>query len=468
MNNFLLLHAIIISCFLINSYVKAGEVIELTEATFYDHIDLKKEDNWFITFYAPWCQHCKKLYPELNKLSEYLDQKSQEDSAFPKIHVAKIDATKSKEIAKEFGVDKFPRLIYKKANLTGTYDGPRSLDGFQLFLNRFNDPPIQEVATSTNEFELSSIHPYHNVSFILQLNCNLDGNERLCSEDTKKIYTAFRSTAYHLHLHSSFGIVHHQSPSMKMNKQEISICKFSPQHIPYIKNSFQLKITHEDELYCLNILQMIDEFSLAPYGSSLELLEKPILSFIEKNNYPFFNIFENHNFKILSHLNKTMIIGIIDERRESTTNSILTAMKTQFHQIVLENPNKRKEIYENYILGYLDGNKWKSFVRHHDAYVPNILVIDHEDERHHVLKLAKSAKATERYSNQVKDLYQRLMIENSIEMIETTAPGIFGKMIHRFKKHFPYSILLLIAPSILVIVAIKMFPFPNRRKAKKN
>jgi thiol-disulfide isomerase/thioredoxin len=452
----------------------SSKTFELTESNFNENVDVKNEDSWFITFYAPWCSHCKKLYPVLDQLVDYLDEKKKDNSNYPLINVAKIDGTKAKLTAADFGIDKYPRILYKKGNLTGIYDGPRSLDGFIVFLERFNDPVIQEVTVTSNGlFQLSSIHPYHNVTFVLQLFCG--GTDKPCSEDTQKVQASFRSVAYQLHLQTSFAVVHHSSAQNKNNnndQKEFSICKFSSQHIPYNEknnNNFPLKITQEDELYCLDSHSVLSSAILSqPYASSSEI-EKPIKLFIELNNYPFFSIFDNHNFKILSHLNKTMIIAIVDEKKDITTNSILQSCSQQFQQILLQsssNAEKAAWMAENFILGFLDGNRWKNFVRHHDAYIPSILVIDHQDERHYVMKLLKTAKAHDKYSHQIKELLTNLMIRQNIEMQETIAPGLIQKMIHRFKKYFPWSVILLVLPSLLVIVSIR-FPFPKRRKAKE-
>ena len=60
----------------------------------------------FVDFYAPWCGHCKRLEPELEKVAKALVDEGL------RAKVAKMDADngKHKPIAKRYGVKGFPSL----------------------------------------------------------------------------------------------------------------------------------------------------------------------------------------------------------------------------------------------------------------------------------------------------------------------------------------------------------------------
>ena len=82
-----------------------------------------------ITFYAPWCAHCKSMLPGLEDLA----LKAQAGNV--PVVVARMDATASdaeKKLASELGVDKFPTtLILVRGALKATLVGVRSSDDLQ-------------------------------------------------------------------------------------------------------------------------------------------------------------------------------------------------------------------------------------------------------------------------------------------------------------------------------------------------
>lgn len=53
--------------FLSFSIIKAGDVIQLTDANFKE--TLEKNPVVLIKFFAPWCGHCKKFAPEYERLA---------------------------------------------------------------------------------------------------------------------------------------------------------------------------------------------------------------------------------------------------------------------------------------------------------------------------------------------------------------------------------------------------------------
>ena len=59
-------------------------------------------------FYAPWCTHCKKIFPIYDEVAKSLEFKE------PRVILAKIDATLYLEIAKKEEAGGFPTLIFYK------------------------------------------------------------------------------------------------------------------------------------------------------------------------------------------------------------------------------------------------------------------------------------------------------------------------------------------------------------------
>lgn len=90
----------------------------------FDKKVLKSKDMWMITFYAPWCGHCKRLLPRWNAAATKLKGK---------VNIAKIDATANKKMSNRYGITGFPTIIVyssgkKQEKEYEHYEGSRKRD----------------------------------------------------------------------------------------------------------------------------------------------------------------------------------------------------------------------------------------------------------------------------------------------------------------------------------------------------
>lgn len=84
--------------------VKPG-VVELTPEDF-DKIVLDTTKNVLVKFYAPWCGHCTNMAPTYEELGKKMQVSSSN------VVIAKIDASKYKDIGQRFSVRGFPTIKY--------------------------------------------------------------------------------------------------------------------------------------------------------------------------------------------------------------------------------------------------------------------------------------------------------------------------------------------------------------------
>ncbi|XP_076901479.1 protein disulfide-isomerase 5-2-like [Bidens hawaiensis] len=111
-----------------------GKVLELDESNF--EAAISAFDFIFVDFYAPWCGHCKRLSPELDKAAPLL-------SGLKKpVVIAKIDADKYSRIASKYEIDGFPTLKIFMNGVPTDYRGPRKSDMLVRYLKKFVAPDV--------------------------------------------------------------------------------------------------------------------------------------------------------------------------------------------------------------------------------------------------------------------------------------------------------------------------------------
>jgi len=94
---------------------------------------VQPKDLVLVEFYAPWCGHCKTLEPEYAKAAKELKKDG--------IYLAKVDATKEAELAKEHFVQGFPTLIiFRNGVKVSDYDGERTSSGIVEYMRKQADP----------------------------------------------------------------------------------------------------------------------------------------------------------------------------------------------------------------------------------------------------------------------------------------------------------------------------------------
>jgi thioredoxin 1 len=75
-------------------------------------IELVKNDKVVVDFYGMWCEPCKKLLSNVDKILE----------KFPDVTFVKVDVNDLDDIAEEFKVESIPHLVFfKKGKLQTDY-----------------------------------------------------------------------------------------------------------------------------------------------------------------------------------------------------------------------------------------------------------------------------------------------------------------------------------------------------------
>ncbi|KAG9136741.1 hypothetical protein Leryth_004512 [Lithospermum erythrorhizon] len=130
----LFLHAITSFSIAWGQFVVDGRVIELNESNIDEAISTF--DYIFIDFYAPWCGHCMRLNPELDKAAPILAGLKNP------VIVAKVDADKYKSLSNKHNIEAFPTLKLFIHGVPTKYYGPRKFDTLVQHLKKYSAPDV--------------------------------------------------------------------------------------------------------------------------------------------------------------------------------------------------------------------------------------------------------------------------------------------------------------------------------------
>jgi|LauGreDrversion4_2_1035121.scaffolds.fasta_scaffold66222_3 protein disulfide isomerase len=112
-----------------------SDVAVLTNDSFDDFV---AENKYVLAeFYAPWCGHCKNLAPHYEKAATELKEAGSDAK------LAKIDATVEQELAKKFGVQGYPTLLWFVNGQKSDYKGGRTSDTIVEWINKKTGPAVR-------------------------------------------------------------------------------------------------------------------------------------------------------------------------------------------------------------------------------------------------------------------------------------------------------------------------------------
>ncbi|XP_023747469.1 protein disulfide-isomerase [Lactuca sativa] len=129
----------------VTPYVKSEPVPEVNNqpvkvvvADNFNDIVFKSGKNVLLEFYAPWCGHCKKLAPILDKIAASFANDAD-------VIIAKIDATANDIVHEGFDVKGYPTLYFKSASgKLLQYSGKRSKDKITSFIKKNKEKTSQQ------------------------------------------------------------------------------------------------------------------------------------------------------------------------------------------------------------------------------------------------------------------------------------------------------------------------------------
>jgi DNA integrity scanning protein DisA with diadenylate cyclase activity len=426
-----------------------------------------------------------------------------------KIIFAKVDATTNKKIAKDFSVKSFPTIKYVKNGFVGDYTGARSKQRISSFISIMEGESVTEIETLS---ELRKLHTENviydtpsNIVFLLKIFVSSDEEKKSKSEIEK----SFNEISEKNHGKGIFAIYKTEDKSELDADNSIldGNNQFSLSKIEIGKKEKYLKLDSK-------IMKLVNEGKEVEKESSEnekilnnkknDIYNNQIESFFLNNNRPIVSELSQSNFKELSKMKKIMIVAIvsksdIDLIKNENNNKYKNEYENNKQNNILINLdiilNKEKIInnLNNYVIGFLDLEKWKKFLEQFSVGKTSILMIDFRTENlsYAVRDLnikenndnieinnnsENNNEHNDKYILNINDQLEIIfddLIENKIEFRKTKnyferLNDYFSQLKIRFINYYPYSYIVVAIFLIFLISFLLPSPSIKVKKNKKN
>lgn len=399
--------------------IVASEVITLTAKTIDNAVQDSANPLWLLKFYAPWCGHCKKLAPILEKVAPFVAGK---------LAIGTIDCTVEKKLCDQNGIRGYPTLKFTMDGEFFDYPGGRTADEIIAFAEKLAEKDVQVVTTIKEVMD------------------------QLVPQNSKEDKVVF--------------VVHH--PEVKGESVEDKL-----QSTPYTQVFAQLARKHKvyGNFYLLDggapLADMEGDEPIPPAGaawgqtgafvcrleqnvaprclesSTTEPTFTDLLEFFKSNNIPTVSYLGPHNFNKMGKSGRPLVIGVIDADVEEQVQSV----KSQLLQFATAG---ERQIREKYYYGWFDGKAFSKFLEQFNVKsneLPQVFVLDVP---------AKTFWQNSTYKLNVDD-FLTAIANGSVKAEVAGKKGLEG-LLNRFVdfmvEYRPYSVVLAVLTLAVVGIAI--------------
>ncbi len=308
---------------------------------------------------APWCSHCKKLAPTLDKMAPYLSGK---------ISIGKIDCTKEQSLCHKHNIAGYPTLKISRDGDFFDYPGKRDADSMIEFAEKMSAPAVSLVhsfeeadsamSTSSNGVLFLAFDP--KAKEVSKNTAKSKGGEELslvekylASTNTVQV---FGQVARKVQDRATFALLHPTTSKDEIEKLGMGNVESKKPFIAKIEKDVD-PLVYEFDAKLLNSVDFLD--------------------FVKKNNAALVTNLERQNFRSVAHLGKPLLIAVLDTSKigkDDTTTSFVSNLRN-----FAKGEGLGKDFNGDYKFATMDGTKWTNFLKQFSITpkaLPQFLVLD--------------------------------------------------------------------------------------------
>ncbi|XP_065213681.1 protein disulfide-isomerase TMX3 [Planococcus citri] len=302
-------------------------VLELNER----FLDVKKDGNWLVMFYAPWCAHCKRLDPIWSQVQQTLHTTN--------IRVSKMDCVSNKNACHLLKIQTYPTIMFLKGDQDQfIYNGDRSTEEIVHFTLRVANPPVRKF----NNGELIDRLKREKIIFFSYL-----------GEPKGDLWDLYREVAVRFQPYSYF---YHAPPSIAKKH-------FKSHGMPAI-------VVHKE-----NNVYVFDEseWSLS--------LNHSLHRWVNEERFPTFMKITRLNINSLMETNKFLVLAIVEENKVQEIPDHMKEFKNMVESVI---KNYRDRFHRTFQFGWVGTPDLANSIAMMKVPLPYLLVLNSTTNHHHI------------------------------------------------------------------------------------
>lgn len=305
-----------------------SRVLELSDR----FLDIRKDGQWLVMMYAPWCAHCKRLDPVWSHVAQHLH-------ATP-IRVGRVDCTRFSSVASEFKVKGFPTILFLKGDQEYSYHGDRTREEIVKFALRLSGPPVQEITKPQSFF---TIKKERDLYFLY-----VGDKSGVLWELYHRIANMFQAHAFFYQSHPSI------------------VDKHAP-----VENAPALFVYKENLHYNFTGHNLSD----------IDKINETLYKWINAERFPTFPKVTRGNINQLYLTNKNLVLAVVEENQLEEVAPDMLEFKDMVESVI---KSKREKYHDHFQFGWIASPDLVNNIAMMVLPLPSLIVINTTTNHHHI------------------------------------------------------------------------------------
>jgi len=324
---------------------------------------------WFLKFYAPWCGHCKRMAPVLDKVAS---------QTLGKMAIGKIDCTVERPLCSQHKVKGYPTLKFALDGVVHDYPGGRTEADLVAFGQKMTRPMVSTVTTLSQALDQAAASE-SGVIFLAhhpQINSDAaanNGNEAAIDKllQSQPETQVLAQVARQFRITADFLLLTPPSDSSSSSSSDQDDETISSSTLPEMITKPVLDLVTKKQPFFCRLEPPYVETKCVSDGHEMLTSTAFLGAHVEEQLTPTVSLLGPGNFHAITRKGRSVVIGVVPDAPHTAA---LDEMKQLLTQVSMaQNPA------QVHYFGIIDGGKYNKFLQQFQVtadQLPQLFVLD--------------------------------------------------------------------------------------------